>query len=822
MDAGLRSSCSLRRTTPSRWTTGLALVAGLAVWLGCRGPNDPQDFGTRAVVIGIDGADWKLIDTLAAEGRLPHLSRLRSEGVSGPIETLTDIALSPVIWTSIATGKTAAKHGITWFLVDQPDGTRVPVRSHNRKVKAIWNVLGEHGRRAAVVGWWASYPAEDVGKGVVVSDGLGFHGFGHTARAGDDRGKTYPERLFAELDPLVPTEQQVAYETVARFIDLDAAAYRQEMFDPGRFPQRDPDNPIHFFQQYAVTAEGYTAITERLLGERDDDLTMVYYEQVDSFSHLFMKYAPPPLAWTDPALAARYGRVVREWYVHQDELLGRLLAKIDLAETAVFVVSDHGFKSGERRIRSEQTVDAATAHLDHEPLGVFIAAGPHLRRGATVTGASVLDVTPTVLRYLGFPVAKDMDGKVLESVFEPAFVANHPLRYVNTYETPSAKPAATKSETTTAAAQTELEKKLAALGYLGGGGSGSRTGDSLATPPAGGTLGEASSPEMRNNLGNIHLRDGKVAEAKREFEAALAQDPKNADALLNLASIAAHEGKTSEAEHLIRRALAVDPTSVGALAQLAELERDNGNLPEAIRLFEAALASAGSAPWLHLGYGDVLQRAKRYAAAEKAFKRVLELDPDSFKARYNLGVTYAAQGKVDAAEAAYREALAADPDHPEVGMVYNNLGFQALAQRREAEAIDWFAKAVTAAPRSLEARYNLGVRRLEAGDVPAAIEQLEAAVALEPTHELANQQLGIAYLEANRAADAQRVFTLLRRLYPRNWVAPLGLAVVHAAVGNQNEAQQELRAALTLGGQQARNRAGAYPVLAETLSALGP
>ena len=69
------------------------------------------------------------------------------------------------------------------------------------------------------------------------------------------------------------------------------------MFDPARFPQRNPFNPIHLFQQYAVTAQGYTAIARDLLANRPYDLFMLYFEQVDSFSHLFMKYDPPQLDW---------------------------------------------------------------------------------------------------------------------------------------------------------------------------------------------------------------------------------------------------------------------------------------------------------------------------------------------------------------------------------------------------------------------------------------------------------------------------------------------------------------------------------------------
>ena len=158
-----------------------ALLCAVA-WLGGCG-LDSHGERPRAVVIGIDSADWKVIDALVAEERMPNLKALRERGTSGPIQTLVDFPLSPVIWTSVVTGKTPAKHGITWFLVDQRDGQRVPVRSHNRKVKALWNILAERGLLATSVGWWASYPAENIGEGVIVSDALGFHGDGADAVA---------------------------------------------------------------------------------------------------------------------------------------------------------------------------------------------------------------------------------------------------------------------------------------------------------------------------------------------------------------------------------------------------------------------------------------------------------------------------------------------------------------------------------------------------------------------------------------------------------------------------------------------------------------
>ncbi len=775
------------------------MVVLAVAWLGaCGDAGAPTGIGTRAVVIAIDGADWAVIDAIAAHGRLPNLTALRARGVSGSIRTAGDIALSPVIWTSVATRKTADQHGISWFLVDRPDGTRAPVRSYNRKVKAIWNLLAERGRRPIVIGWWATYPAEEVGDGIIVSDALGFHGFGSTARSDRDRGKTYPADLFPEVDALVPAEQQLSPEFVRRFVHIEADAYRAEMFDPARDVRRDPSNPIHLFQQYAVTAEGYTAIAEHLLASRPYDLCMLYFEQIDSLSHLFMKYAPPRLPWVDEAEFERYRDTVAEWYIHQDELLGRVLAQIDLDTTAVFVLSDHGFKSGKRRIRSEASVDIRTAHLDHEPYGIFLAAGPRIRKGAVIEGASVLDAAPTLLHYLGLPVGRDMAGKVLD-VFEPDFLERHPIRYVATYEDPHDDNQAAPVEDYDPQVLAENLEALRALGYA-------------QTDTA------ESSPEIHNNLGNAHLRRGEFDEARIEFQQALALDPNNADALLNLGSIARLKGNAAEAEHYVERALRVNPNSIGALAELAELKRDRNDLAEAIRLYGEALALHDSNPGLYLGLGDSLQRAGRYAEAEAAFKRVLELDPDSFEARYNLGVTYGQQQRIEEAMRFYEAALALRPDHPQAVSVLNNLANLHLARGEREIAISRFEQAVAASPNHFESRFNVGVQYLQMGELDRGIAMLEAAVALRPDHEAGNETLAMAYLSAGRNQDAYRTFLLVRRLHPDNWVAALGLAVLHAASNDPANAQTLLDEAIERGGEAARSAANRYPALAEALA----
>src|SRR5262249_38778454 len=54
----------------------------------------------------------------------------------------------------------------------------------------------------------------------------------------------------------------------------------------------------------------------------------------------------------------------------------------------------------------------------HTPEGFMIAAGPHIKRGAVVSGASIMDLAPTILYLMGVPVPRDMDGRVLLEIVD--------------------------------------------------------------------------------------------------------------------------------------------------------------------------------------------------------------------------------------------------------------------------------------------------------------------------------------------------------------------------------------------------------------------
>ncbi len=269
------------------------------------------------IVIGIDGAEWRVIEDLWRRGELPHLKGLAERGVRATLAT--DYGISPVIWTTIATGVEASEHGITTFVVATDEGD-VPVTSTLRRRPALWNMLSNTGRKVAVLGWWASWPAEPV-HGTIVSD-----------RALDE--------LEARVHPQAYLPTFLA--------DLEAAAAR-----PTRFQSR------------SARQDEVMAATAVRLASEDFDLLMVYLRGVDLMSHRnWIYYEPDRFAEVDPdELAERRDRIPEE-YRAVDEAIGRLVATAR-PDSRFFVVSDHGFAPIEPKVRINFDVGALLEHFGY-------------------------------------------------------------------------------------------------------------------------------------------------------------------------------------------------------------------------------------------------------------------------------------------------------------------------------------------------------------------------------------------------------------------------------------------------------------------------
>lgn len=359
----------------------------------------------RLLLVGWDAADWKIIRPLLRKGEMPHLARLMAAGVRGNLSTIYP-PLSPMLWTSIATGKRAHKHGIHGFTESTEDGLSMrPISNLGRKAKAFWNILNQNGKRSIVVGWWPSHPAEPI-RGAMVSNHFPPASMDEPGRAMSP-GTVWPEELAANLDELRVHGVEITGEMLRMFVP------RMQEVDQSK------DKALHdLAAAIAETLSIHGAATE-LIEREPWDMAAVYYVGIDHFSHRFMRYRA---GGTKRANRELYAEVVPNAYRWHDLMLGRLL-QLAGEDCAVMLMSDHGFHS-DRLLPDYIPAEAAGPAVEHRQFGIFCLAAPGVHRNKEIFGATVLDIAPTVLHLFGLGAGADMDGKVLLNAFEkPAAIA---------------------------------------------------------------------------------------------------------------------------------------------------------------------------------------------------------------------------------------------------------------------------------------------------------------------------------------------------------------------------------------------------------------
>ncbi|SRR5581483_5082972 len=123
----------------------------------------------RVVFIGLDGADWQLLDRFMAGGTMPNLLSIVHAGEKRVMLTQHP-PLSPLVWTTMMTGVSPLDHRILDFARFNPmTGEKELITSDERRVPAIWNMLTMKGQHVDVIGMWATEPPENV-NGTIVSD----------------------------------------------------------------------------------------------------------------------------------------------------------------------------------------------------------------------------------------------------------------------------------------------------------------------------------------------------------------------------------------------------------------------------------------------------------------------------------------------------------------------------------------------------------------------------------------------------------------------------------------------------------------------------
>ena len=587
--------------------------------------NNSVRLARRVLLIGWDAADWKLIDPLLEQGRMPHLAKFIDAGLMGNVASLTPM-LSPMLWTSIATGKYADRHGILGFAEPDPQTGKVrPVTSTSRQCRALWNILSERGLRSGVVNWFASHPPEPI-HGFVVTDRYAPISTPPEAQRAGAVGSVYPPELLALLEEtrveLADTTPAQVAPFIPRVAELDPA--REERLAHLRF----------------LLAQGATihAAATRLMVEQEWDFLGIYYDSIDRFGHAFMEYHPPRMPQISERDYEHYKEVMTGCYVWHDMMLGRLL---ELAgdDTTVIIVSDHGFHSDHLRPAVSSRIQGGRPVAWHRPLGVLAIKGPRLRRDERIYGASLLDITPTILWLLGCPVAKDMDGSPLIQIAEQP-PASEEVPSVDTYETGEAKAAAPAADEDAAVTAAMLER-LADLGYI----ERDAKADEVVL-------------ERHQNLGQVYASSGRPGLALTEFEHVLQARPDDEATLQAMAGCLLQLGRLEECEAKVRQVLAGGGDAPRANLMLGMIEFRRGHDEPALAYLHQAEAACPDLPGLQCQIGNVYLRRQRLDDAEHAFEQALAIDPQSPEAHDGMGIVHRQRGRLAEAVRSHMEAIA--------------------------------------------------------------------------------------------------------------------------------------------------------------------
>jgi predicted AlkP superfamily phosphohydrolase/phosphomutase len=389
-----------------------AVVASLSIGLACSPP--------RVLIVGLDGANWQVMEPLIEAGYLPTIAGLVASGASFDLDCVPadpgTACFCPPVWTSIATGRRKSDHHFTNFFTP----------SYQRGVNALWNVLHDYGGRSTLIAYRGTWPPENdadlviTEPGAEVAAGKIYAAFPESQHPGAPMSLTHtkPLSLFSDLGMLptgVPDEERL----------------------PAWLP----------FAEDRVSMEALLRIADRQAREpawaRVPDLTMVLLHGIDRSEHIMWggiqseQFGPidedrlleQAASYTGPAFhGPPFGwSYVPAQYQEADAWLAELFEVITY--DYVILVSDHGMT---RRMSGAGLSGIHDPEHPESHYGILSITGPGIVENQHLGVATVLDVAPTVAHLLGLPVAQDLPGRVLTQSFSEDF-----LLYLPPLEVPS-------------------------------------------------------------------------------------------------------------------------------------------------------------------------------------------------------------------------------------------------------------------------------------------------------------------------------------------------------------------------------------------------
>lgn len=684
----------------------------------------------RVLLIGWDAADWKVINPLLERGELPALQRFMDEGAWGNLATLHPI-LSPMLWTSIATGKRPQKHGIHGFIEPLSDGQGVRAStSTTRTCKAVWNIASQSGLRTNAISWFCSHPAEPI-NGVCVSEMF-------------DHVKNETRDEWALLDDTVHPPELAETMAEYRLHPSDVLSEQLLPFVP-KAAQVDQEKD-HRLAGLAVLiskmVNAHSAATWAM-EHKPWDLMCVYNQAIDHFCHNFMQYHPPKLPGISETDFELYQNVIASCYRFHDMMLARMM-ELAGSDTTVVICSDHGFHSDHLRPGTSAKVPGGAAQW-HREYGIVCLRGPDIQTGSQVYGASILDIVPTVLTLLGLPVANDMDGNPMVSALKPSLRKS--IKRIDTWEDVSGNagmhPPEKRDDPFGSA---EAIQQLVDLGYI-------EQSDVKAERAA-----AKAKRDAQFNLGQSHLAAGEFKKAIQIF-GPLWEEHRVPQDGLQLAKAHLAKRRTKKAREYVEQVLQLLEERAAHSAKLVTRRRN------AVDEHLTQLGDATESP-------EDAERQQRRKRLEQADKRLSHLQNrlESLDVRA-LPRVRLLQGALEMVERRTEQAmehfLAAEKHEPQLPGLHIQIGYAYLRLRRWPDALRAFNKALDIDGDNPFAHNGKASALLRFRENEQALEHALIAAELRYYFPKAHYNAGVALRRTGRLEEAIDALNVCSKLAPR-------------------------------------------------------
>ena len=508
---------------------------------------------SKLLFVELDGGSWEIMSPLIRKGKLPNIKGLMDRGVSSDLSSDSPL-ISPKLWTSIFTGKSAKKHGIYFF------GNN----SRMVKCKRIWDIFNEQGLKVGVFGSLITWPPHRV-NGFMIPAVFALGTETYPAEWSFFQEIALGERGALHKSSKMPLRSLFYYVYQLKTHGVSIRTFWHAAKYMAYEKIRRTDIEARYWKKAILHLRISTDLFGNLLSSYNPDFSTFHIHLCDGVCHRYMEYfKPEQFDGVDPRKARKYKDIIPISYIEADRAIGQLLSLIE-KNTVVIIASDHGFqpltkwKNDCERIRPYPLrIDAFKKMLGienviparfglevflyfhdpttplkyeiasviesitlketsdkvfdvrlfekyivvkvsdpilkkdlkentlvnipnvgihkfsdlfhrkgsgisgiHAPKGILIMTGPNIKAGGQLQNPCIYDLTPTMLASMGYPVAKDMEGRVLTEALTDGFLDENPVQYIDSYEDSTIR-----EQELEEIDYKKMEERLKSLGYL--------------------------------------------------------------------------------------------------------------------------------------------------------------------------------------------------------------------------------------------------------------------------------------------------------------------------------------------------------------------